>query len=103
MKLKTRLFEIKEGKLDTWRQWCDLLQTKYLSEAQETLQEEKVTAEFFLVFEIDGKSYTLGGGFFEEKILEPTERELNHLHMTKKKECLIPVAEPDLLYLIAEK
>lgn len=103
MKLKTRIFEIKEGKLNTWKEWCNLLQTRYLVEAQETLREEQITTEFFLIFNIADKNYTMGGGFFEEEILKPTERELNQLHMDKKKECLIPVTEPEILYLITGK
>jgi len=95
--MKINLFKIKEGKLDKWLEWGNLLITIYKEEAIETLKEEGLTYEGFAVFEIDGKNYTFSMIEGEEK---PTnmERELNIKHREVKKECLEKIGPINKVY-----
>jgi hypothetical protein len=85
--MKFVLFKIKEGKLDTWKNWCGVLRTTYKEEALETLKEEGLIYEACVGFEIEGNWYTLGIVQGEEKPIN-LERELNIKHRAIRKECL---------------
>lgn len=100
--MKLHLFRIKEGKLEKWKEWGNLLMTKYKEEAIETLQEEGLIYEGFCIFEVDGQYYTLGMVEGEEK---PTnmERELNIKHRAMKKECLEKMGSVEEVYEIYNK
>ena len=93
-----RLFKIKDGKKDAWLAWCVKLENEYKHEAIETLREEHVFHEMFIVFSIGGQDYTLGysDSTEGETIGQPNpDRELNILHTQTKRECLDPVADSD--------
>jgi len=95
--MKVYLFKIKEGKLKKWREWCRLLMTKYKNEAIETLKEEGITHEAFLIFPINGHYYTVA---MIEGETRPTnmERELNQKHKAVKKECLERIEAVEIGY-----
>jgi len=95
--MKLSLLKIKEGKLETWKEWGNLLMTKYKDEAIETLKEEGLIYECFCVFEIDGNHYTLAMIEGEE---EPTnmDRELNQKHRATKKKCLEKIGPVEKVY-----
>ena len=100
--MKTYLFKIKEGKLEVWKAWCNLLMTTHKEEAIETLKEEGLTYESSLIFSIDGKYYTLAMIEGEEK---PTnmERELNQKHRAMKKECLEGIETLEIGYELCNR
>ncbi len=95
--MKLYLFTIKQGKLDLWKEWGNLLMTKHKEEAIETLKEEGLTYEGFCIFEIDGIYYTLAMIEGEEK---PTnmDRELNQKHRATKQECLEKIGPVEKAY-----
>ena len=102
MSMKIFLFKIKEGKVEHWRQWCNLLATEYKKEAIETLQEENLTYESFSIFSINGQHYTIG---MTEGDAKPAnmERELNQKHKTIKQECLERMSPVEMGYEIYNK
>lgn len=92
------LRKVKEGKLELWRNWCELLRTVHRDEARETLKEEGVTYEAFLCFELNDQWYSLG---CSTTPTHPTnlDRELNRKHRAMRKECLESASVPlDVLY-----
>lgn len=95
--MKLNLFKIKEGKLEKWIEWGNLLITQYKEEAVETLKEEGVTYEGFCVFEINGEHYTLAMVEGEAKPAN-MERELNRKHKETKKDCLEYVGAVEKVY-----
>jgi len=100
--MKLYLFKIKEGKLDQWLKWGELLITTYKEEAIETLKEERITYEGFCVFEIGGEYYTLAMIEGEAKPAN-MERELNRKHIEVKKECLEKISSVEKVYELYNK
>jgi len=95
--------KIKKDKLDIWRDWCELLRTKYSKEALETLVEEGVLFEAFICFEINNQWYSLG---LSSVPITPTNmnRELNRKHKAMRKECLEDMSIPvEILYSFINK
>lgn len=84
--MKVNLFKIKEGKLNQWKDWCDLLMTKFKSEALETLKEEKVAYEGCFTFELNSEHYVLG--LADGECLPASDCELNRQHKKHRQECL---------------
>ncbi len=100
--MKLYLFKVKEGKLETWKEWCNLLMTKYKNEAVETLKEEGVVYEAFSIFSINEEYYTIA---MIEGEAKPTnmERELNQKHRATKKECLERIDSLEIGYELYNK
>lgn len=89
MRTKGIVIKIKEGKLETWKDWCHQIQTEFKKEARETMREEKCEQELFGIFQINNSWYTIGIG--EGECLPSNKAtELNQIHQEKKKECLDP-------------
>ncbi len=99
---KGNIFKIKKGKLAQWKRWCNLLATKYKKEAIETLKEENVTHEIFLIFSINKQYYTVGMTKGEAKPAN-MERKLNQKHKIMKKECLKRINSIEIGYEIYNK
>lgn len=98
-KMKINLYKIKDGKLETWLEWGNLLETTYKEEAVETLKEEGVTTEAFGLFELNGENYTLGISM-GENLPANLKKEINIKHKEVKKECLIFIKKVDLVYFL---
>ncbi len=100
--MKIKLYKLKKGKLDKWKEWGKLLLTIYKEEAIETLKEEGLTYEAFSVFSINGEYYTIAMIEGEEK---PTnmDRELNQKHKAIKKECLEKIGSVEEVYELYNK
>ncbi|HWA32127.1 MAG TPA: DUF6176 family protein [Candidatus Paceibacterota bacterium] len=92
-------FKIKDNKVETWREWCSLLAGKYGREAAETLSEEGLIREFFVIFNRGPEYFTIGFVEHEGKIL-PTnmDKKINIKHKEKKKECLEYIGPAYVLY-----
>lgn len=100
------IFRIKENKIGQWKDWCTKLQTEYKEEALETMREEGIIWESFQLFKINNTFYTLGVDFSPNNSSrkEISEKNLNKIHQSKKKECLEFVSKTEILYdLIIEK
>lgn len=99
---KANIFKIKDGKLDQWLAWCDELNTTRRDEALATLQDEGVSCEFFITFQINGAHYTLGAEIADEKsATSPSnEQSINLVHKKIKGECLEFVSSGDFSYLL---
>lgn len=88
--MKYVLYKIKEGKLDQWNDWYLKLTTIHKEEALKTLEEENITLEAFITFEIDNNFYTLGFNITKKGGAKSSNKEnpLNIEHNKNKKECL---------------
>jgi hypothetical protein len=97
MQKKVVLLKVKEGKLETWKSWCNELETLRREEAMETLKEEKVIEETCLLVDFHGAPYVVA--FMEGEML-PADMacEINQKHDAMKKECLEYVSEGESLY-----
>lgn len=97
MQKKVVLLKVKEGKLETWKNWCHELETALRLEALETLQEEKVTEELCVLVDFNGVPHVVG--FMEGEMLPADmSREINQKHHAMKKECLEYVGAGEGLY-----
>ena len=97
------LFKVKPKKLEIWKDWCKQLQNEYNEEAIQTLEEENVICEFFVTYTVDDVSHTLGFALTpdgSEPLDASTERELNHKHKSKKRECLEFIAHVPFSYYL---
>lgn len=94
--LQGNIFKIREGKLDQWKNWCHKINTELRNEAIETLKEEKVIQEAFVLLNIDGSSYAIGMG--EGECLPATSRSINMEHKKQARECLEKIGKIDCLY-----
>jgi hypothetical protein len=103
MKTKNVLFKIKEGKLDQWKQWCDLLMTVKKEEALYSLALEKVYRETCLYFNINNTTYIIGSvSFLQDTKPADMTLSVNVEHGRQKKECLEFVCNIDTLYDIGK-
>jgi len=88
--MKYAIYKIKPNKFETWKNWCNELNTTFREEALKTLAYENILFESFIIFNIKDEPYTLGcilekdGGEKTADILN----ELNQKHQAIKKECL---------------
>lgn len=99
---KANIFKIKADKLDQWLAWCEELNTSRREEALATLQDEDVSCEFFITFEIDGDHYTLGAEIADVQGPKSSSNEqpINLMHTKIKRECLDFVGSGDFSYLL---
>lgn len=94
--LEGNLFRIKPDKLETWKLWCHTLSNELRDEAIETLKEEGMTQEAFVVFELNNDYFTIGLG--DGQCLPTTDREINRKHKQMGKECLEKIGKVSCLY-----
>ena len=92
----SRLFKIKEGKLEKFKDWMKQLSTERSEEAISTFAYERVTREVFTLFQgTDGTFYVIG---LNEANDVPGKSDssvpINQEHSAIKKECLDPISEP---------
>jgi len=100
--MEAYIFKIKENKLDAWKSWeSELMRRK--NEALETIVEEKEIFEGSFTFEIKGDWYVALYGYNEEELLPATDREINNLHKSKKRECLERVTIANSGYFLFDK
>lgn len=100
-----KLYRIREGKLNEWRNWCQQMYTELRVEASATLMDENVAEEFFLTFQIDQTWYTLGTVITNDG-QEPksaTPKDLNRRHREKIRACLEPVGHAEFSYFLTSK
>jgi hypothetical protein len=104
--IESSIYKIKSGKVNIWKNWCKKLSTEYKNEALETLKEEHILEEVFVMFEIDGIFYTIGQVFSKgetKSFPSDKSRSINKEHREKMDECLekLPDSSVSLLYRLA--
>lgn len=94
MAYHSKLFKIKEGKQAQWENWCKTLSTDKKLEAMETLKQEQVKREIFLVF----PNYTVG--IMEGENILPSDPNglLNQEHKRQMSECLEAISKGTVGY-----
>ena len=91
----SRIFKVKEGKLEKLRQWFQVLGSERRDEALATFEYENVSREIFVLFKgHDGANYVIGMNEVtgEHRKGDP-EVKINQEHTSIKAECLEPVSE----------
>lgn len=91
----SKLFKVKEGKLETLKNWFEVLSGERREEAIETFEYENVSREVFVLFNgNDGQNYVIGLNEVtgEHRKGDP-EVKINQEHTKILKECLEPVTE----------
>jgi hypothetical protein len=91
----SKIFKVKEGKLDTLQQWFEVLSNERREEAIATFTYENVSREVFVLFKgYDGSDYVIGLNEVtgEHKKGDP-EVKINQEHTKILKECLEPISE----------
>lgn len=91
----SKLFKVKEGKLDTLREWFTVLAGERKEEALATFEDEHVTREIFVHFRgNDGTDYVIAANEAEGEI-ERGDRTvpINAEHNQIKAECLEPISD----------
>lgn len=85
--------------MSKWKKWCRLLSTTYYREIQKSFTAEKVDAEYFVLFQLKGKTYGIAllDGIYE---CELKPRKVNAIHNRKVKECLNEISQATVLYSI---
>jgi hypothetical protein len=91
----SKLFRVKEGKLDTLKEWFVVLGGDRREEALATFEHENVTREVFVLFKgHNDENYVIG---YNEVNGEPKggdeKVKINQEHSRVKEECLEPVSE----------
>jgi len=91
----SRIWKIKEGKLEKFKAWMEELSTTRKEEALATFEFEHVTREVFVLFKgNDSHDYVIG---LNEAATEPLPGDpsvaINQEHSSIKKECLEPITE----------
>ncbi|MBP6881482.1 MAG: hypothetical protein KBC35_02545 [Candidatus Pacebacteria bacterium] len=97
----SKIFRVREGKLDTLKQWFAVLSGERKEEAIATFAYENVTRETFVLFKgNDGEYYVIGFNEVngEHKKGDP-EVKINQEHSKVRQECLEPISENGELLL----
>lgn len=89
--MKCKIFKIKEGKLQQWKDWCAFLNS-HKAEVLGSMKEEGLTQEFSILYDDTVLFYCVVG-----KSLPSTDKEINRLHKKNRVECLEPVVS-DVLF-----
>jgi hypothetical protein len=95
--MKAKLFKVKEGKLELWREWCAFL-NQHTEEVLETLGQERVSRESCLLFLLNDTYYVVGMSEWFATPVKSDDRELNVKHRAMLTECLEPVDRCETLY-----
>jgi hypothetical protein len=86
----SKIFKVKEGKLDTLKNWMNELSTARRNEAIATFNDEHITREVFALFNgNDGNNYVIALNEANQEPL-PSDKTLpiNQEHAAIRKECL---------------
>ena len=95
------LLKVKEGKLDQWKQWCNLLMTSRKQEAIDSFKYEGVSSEECHLFKVCNDYYLLGVAEFDGEHKEANmDLEINKEHKKQKKECLEALIEGEELFVL---
>jgi hypothetical protein len=91
----SKIFKVKEGKLDDLKQWFGVLSGERKEEAIATFEYENVSREVFALFQDeDGFHYVVG---LNEVVGEPKkgdpEVKINQEHTKILKDCLEPISD----------
>ena len=91
----SRIWRVKEGKVEKFRDWMKLLSTSRQEEAIATFAYEHVTREVFVEFAgDDGRTYVIG---LNEATEPPRHGDpnvpINQEHRAIKEECLEPITK----------
>jgi len=92
----SKIFKIKEGKLEKFKSWLHSLETDRREEALKTFEYENITREVFAIFKgKDSNHYVIGLNEIsdgEPKAGDPNVK-INQEHGVIKKECLEPFSD----------
>jgi hypothetical protein len=91
----SKLFRVKEGKLDTLKQWFEILSNQRRGEAVTTFAYENISREIFVLFTgNDGYNYVIGLNEVtgEYKTGDPDVK-INQEHKAIREECLEPISD----------
>ena len=91
----SKLFRVKEGKLERVKEWMSILSSSRRKEAIETFEYENVKREVVVVFQGDDGSHYLIGlneASSDYRAGDP-DVSINQEHSEFKKECLEPVSK----------
>jgi len=91
----SKIFRVKEGKLETLKQWFDVLNGERREEAIATFAYENVTREVFVLFKgYDDHHYVIGFNETngEHKMGDPNIQ-INQEHKRIREECLERISE----------
>lgn len=93
----SRIFKVKEGKLDKLKEWFNILDSERREEAISTFSFEKVTREVFVLFKGNSGDYYVIGLNETEDGNEPGPSDpnvkINIEHKEVKRECLESISE----------
>lgn len=91
----SKIFRVKEGKLETLKQWFVVLRNERKDEAVATFAFENVSREVFVLFEgNDGQYYVIGLNEVTGEIKKgDPEVKINQEHARIKEECLEPFSK----------
>lgn len=97
----SRLYKVKEGKINIFKQWLAVLNGERKQEAVATFVHENITREVFVLFNgIDGDAYVAGlneaNGCIEKSDQAVA---INQEHSEIKRECLESISEPGEILL----
>jgi hypothetical protein len=91
----SKIFRVKEGKLDVLKQWFLVLSSERKEEALATFAYENITREVFVLFKgYDNHHYVIAfnEGSGEYKAGDPTVK-INQEHAKVREECLEKISE----------
>lgn len=96
--MKQRLFKVKPGKLEEWREWSEVLRARE-AEVLDTLQQENASRELATLFTVGNEHFVYMAMEFSAAE-QPADMnvELNQLHRKHLTECLEPIAKGEPLY-----
>lgn len=91
----SKIFKVKEGKLETLKQWFEVLSSERREEAVDTFVYENVSREVFVLFKgYDGRDYVIGYNEVtgEHKKGDPAVK-INQEHREVMEQCLERISE----------
>jgi Family of unknown function (DUF6176) len=91
----SRIFRVKEGKLEKLKEWFDVLSGDRRMEAVATFAHENVTREVFALFKgNDDQYYVIGFNETSGPLQKGDPNvKINQEHAAVKKECLDPISD----------
>ena len=90
----SKLYKVKEGKLNTIKEWFEVLERDKKEEALKTFEYEQITREIFVLFHAEtGDQFVIGLNEVNGKrITGDPEVLINQHHRAVLQECLEPVS-----------